>query len=112
VTRSVHATLYRVFDRELSKLLDTVLAGEVVADRDTAERLIRSVGALMHLHAQHPVDAHGRCASCRPPRMWWLPLWRRRSACSVHVALSFFLRQPPDFVLTALAEPEFHGANQ
>jgi hypothetical protein len=38
----VHATLCRVFGDELSGLLDTVLAGEVVSGRDTAERLVRS----------------------------------------------------------------------
>ncbi|MGH3611270.1 MAG: hypothetical protein ACRDRK_01330 [Pseudonocardia sp.] len=44
MSRSVNATLYRVFGREQSELLDTVLAGEVIADRDTAERLIRTAG--------------------------------------------------------------------
>lgn len=111
MSRSVHATLYKVFDGELSALLDTVLAGEVVVDRDTAERLIRTIGALLHLHTQHPVDSHGRCCSCRPLRMWRWP-WRRRAACSVHIALSFFLRQPPDSVLTALAEPERQGRSE
>lgn len=104
MNRSVHATLHQVFDRELSELLDTVLAGEVVTDRDTAERLVRAVGALVRLHGQHPVDSHGRCCSCRPPRRWWP--WRRRSVCLVHVALGFFLRKTPDSVLAALAEPE------
>lgn len=105
MSRSVHATLYKVFDGELSELLDTVLAGEVVADRDTAERLVRTVGALVYLHGRHPIDAHGRCVLCRPPRCWWWP-WPKRSTCSVHVALSFFLRQPSDFVRTALTESE------
>ncbi|MGH3838868.1 MAG: hypothetical protein ACRDSF_24710, partial [Pseudonocardiaceae bacterium] len=88
MSRSVHATLYQVFDGELSELLDTVLAGEVVADRDTAERLVRTVGVLVYLHGRHPIDAHGRCALCRPPRRWWR-VWPKRSMCSVHVALSF-----------------------
>ncbi len=110
MSRSVHATLYKVFDGELSELLDTVLAGEVVADRATAERLIRTVGALVRLHGQHPIDAHGRCFSCRLPRRWWP--WRRRSVCSVHVALSFFLRQTPDSVHTALTEPEPQKASR
>lgn len=57
---SVHATLYRVVDRELRHLLDTVLAGDVGADRETTELLARTVGALVRLHAQHPVDAHGQ----------------------------------------------------
>ncbi|MGH3611048.1 MAG: hypothetical protein ACRDRK_00195 [Pseudonocardia sp.] len=109
MSRSVHATLYRLFDRELSELLDTVLAGEVVADRDTAEHLIRTIGALLHLHAQHPVDAHGRCSSCRPPRIRWP--WRR-SPCSVHAALSFYLRHPPDLVLTAVTESEHEEASR
>ncbi|MGH3611645.1 MAG: hypothetical protein ACRDRK_03295 [Pseudonocardia sp.] len=104
----MNATFYRVFDRELSELLDTVLAGEVIADRETAERLIGSIGALLHLRAQHPVDAHGRCSSCRSPRIRWP--WRR-SVCSVHAALSFYLC-PPDFVLTAVTEPEHDEASR
>lgn len=105
MSRSVHATLlYRVFDRELSELLEVVLAGEVVTDRDIAERLVRTVGALVRVHAQHPVDAAGRCSSCRPPRRWWL--WRRTATCTVHVALGYFLRHTPDSVLAALTEPE------
>ncbi|MGH3806762.1 MAG: hypothetical protein ACRDRU_09035 [Pseudonocardiaceae bacterium] len=99
---SVHATLYRVFGAELSELLDTVLAGEVVSDRATAERLVRSVGALAYLHERHTIDKHGRCGQCwQAPRRWRRP-WPKRSTCSVHAALSFFLRQPDDFVLTAL----------
>jgi len=101
VSLSVHATLHRVFGAELSELLDTVLAGEV-ADRATAERLVRSVGALVYLHERHPIDAQGRCGQCwRAPRRWRRP-WPKRSTCSVHTALSLFLRQPHDFVLTAL----------
>lgn len=86
VSRSVHATMYQVFDRELSHLLDVVLAGDVVDDRETAERLVRTVGALVHLHEQHPIDAHGRCAACV---QWWP--WRR-ATCSVRAALSYFRR--------------------
>lgn len=97
---SVHATLHRVFAAELSELLDTVLAGEV-ADRATAERLVRSVGALVHLHERHPIDKHGRCGRCWTPPRRWCP-WPKRSTCSVHAALSLFLRQPDDFVLTTL----------
>lgn len=96
-------TLYRFFDDELSDLLDTVLAGEVVSDRATAERLVRSVGALVHLHQQHPVDARGRCGVCCPVRRWWRP-WSKRSICTVHTALSFYLWQPCDSVLKALVQ--------
>lgn len=99
---SVRTTLYRVFDEELSDLLDLVLAGEVISDRATADRLARSVGALAHLHGQHAIDGRGRCALCWSiPRRWWYP-WRKRSTCTVHAALCFFLRQPSDFVLSAL----------
>ncbi len=89
----MHTMLYRFFDDELANLLDTVLAGEVVADRATAERLVRSVGALAHLHTQHPIDTRGRCEVCCPPRHWWRR-WPRRSTCTVHTALSFYLWQP------------------
>lgn len=103
---SVPATLYQVFGAELSELLDLVLAGEVVSDRATAERLVRSVCALVYLHGRHPIDARGRCALCwQVPRRWWCP-WSRRSTCSVHAALSLFLRQPTDFVLTTLTKPK------
>lgn len=97
-------TLYRVFDEELSDLLDTVLAGEVISDRVTAERLVRSVGALVSLHGRHPIDARGRCALCWSiPRRWWRP-WPQRSTCTVHAALCFFLRSPSNFVASALDE--------
>ncbi len=95
MNHSVHATMYRFFDDELSGLLDMVLSGDVVSDRAAAERLVRSVGALVHLHKRHPIDARGRCTLCWPvPRRWWRP-WPSRSTCSVHAALSFYLRHPP-----------------
>lgn len=104
MTPSVHTTRYRLFNEELSGLLDTVLAGEVVSDRATAERLVRFLGAVAYLHERHPLDARGRCAVCWTiPRRWWWP-WLRRSTCSVYSALSFFLRQPPQFVLATIAD--------
>lgn len=103
---SIHATLHRVFGDELSGLLYTVLAGEVVADRDGAERLARALGALVYLHGRHRLDARGWCRVCWPvPRRWWRP-WPRRPTCTVHAALSYFLRQPSDLVLTPLTEPD------
>lgn len=110
VSRSVHATLYQVFDRELTHLLDVVLAGDVIEDRETAERLVRTLGALVHLHGKHPIDAHGRCTSCRPPGVRWWP-WRR-AVCTVHTTLSYFLRQPPDTVINTLTEPKPHRVSQ
>lgn len=92
--RPVHATLYEAYGRELGVLLDELLAGEVVSDRVTAERLVRAVGTLQRLHDRHRLDRHGRCAICWPmPRTWWRP-WPKRSICTVHAALTFFLRQP------------------
>jgi hypothetical protein len=95
VSRSVHVTLYETYGQELSQLLDLLLTGEVVADRAAAERLVRVVGALLRVHDRHRIDARGRCAICWPiPRTWWRP-WPKRSICTVHTALSFFLRQQP-----------------
>jgi hypothetical protein len=86
VSLSVSATLHQVYGQELAELLDTVLAGEVVTDRDIAERLVRSLGALVHLHQQHRLNTRGRCVICSRP---W-PL--KQSACTVHAALNFFLQ--------------------
>lgn len=101
---SVHATLYASYGRELHELLDLLLTGEVVTDRATAERLVRSVGALQRLHDQHRLDDRGRCTVCWPmPRTWWRP-WPKQSLCTVHSALDFYLRQPARFVLLNLTD--------
>jgi hypothetical protein len=95
VSRSAHTTLYEGYGRELSELLDLLLAGEVLSDRTTAEQLVRVVGALLRLHDRHRLDRQGRCAVCWPiPRTWWRP-WPKRSLCTVHAVLSFFLPQQP-----------------
>ena len=92
---SVHATRYDAYGRVLSELLDQLLTGNAVSERATAERLVNSVGALLRLHDQHRLDQHGRCAICWPiPPTWWRP-WPKRSICSVHAALSFFLQHQP-----------------
>src|SRR5262249_41641841 len=93
VSKSVHATVYEAYGRELSELLDLLLAGEVVSDRVVTERLVRCVGALLRLHDRHRLNRHGRCATCWPiPRTWCRP-WPKRSICTVHAALTFFLQQ-------------------
>lgn len=101
---SVHATRYRVFHQELSDLLDQVLAGDVVADRAMAERVVRALGALLRTHERHMWDRRGKCGVCwtNPPR-WWRP-WPSQSACTVHEALSFFLRQPTEKIVTAIED--------
>lgn len=71
MNQSVSKTVHRVFHDELSDLLDTVLAGEVVADRAIAERLVRALGTIVHLHERHPIDARCRCQVCWAiPRRW------------------------------------------
>ena len=91
----MHATLYEAHGRGLLELLDLLLTGEVISDRATVEHLVRSVGALLRLQDRHRLDERGRCAICWPiPPTWWRP-WPKRSICTVHAALSFFLQQQP-----------------
>lgn len=106
----VPATLHEAYSQELAELLDTLLAGEVVTDRDIAERLVRSIGALMHLHQQHRLGAHSRCGICWPRRRWcpWPP---KRFTCTVHAALGFFLRQPSDLIITALTDQSVQASS-
>jgi hypothetical protein len=83
--------LYKAHERVLSQLQDELLTGEVVSDRATIERLVRVVGVLLRLHDRHRLDQHGQCAICWPiPRTWWRP-WPKRSICTIHAALAFFL---------------------
>lgn len=100
-------TVHEANTRELTWLLDEIVAGDlpaVVLDRATAERwLVRLIGVLMLLQERHRVDGRGRCVICwAVPRTWWWP-WLRRSTCTVHTALSLYLRQP-EFVLAALTD--------
>ncbi|MGH3776481.1 MAG: hypothetical protein ACRDRR_12255 [Pseudonocardiaceae bacterium] len=92
-----------MYGKEIARLLDQVLASDLVSDRAAVERqVVRVVGVLVRLHQSHQVDEQGRCSICWPvPRTWWRP-WPRRSACTVHTALSFYLRQPDRFVLAAI----------
>lgn len=85
--------------KELSSLLEMVLAGEVIADRAIAERLVRFLGAAITLHERHEIDRYGRCARCPAP---WRP-WRRPRLCSVYSTLAFCVTQPFEFVLPAVA---------
>ncbi|MCA1703616.1 MAG: hypothetical protein LC808_10320, partial [Actinobacteria bacterium] len=99
---SVHATRSRMFHDELSDVLDIVLTGEVIDDRVTAERVVRSLGVVVDLHQRHTIDTRGRCPVCWtvPPR-WWRPR-PRRATCTVYAALNFWLRQPVKSVLAAI----------
>jgi len=101
---SAHVTRYRVFHGELSNLLDLVLAGDIVADQITAERLVRAMGTLVHLQEQHCIDKRGRCAVCwTVPCRWWRP-WPKRSTCTVHEVFNFFFRQPTEKILAAIED--------
>jgi hypothetical protein len=105
-------TLYKAYGRELTELLEQVLAGDLVADRAAGERLVRSLGALVRLQERHRVDEHGRCSTCRSaPRAWWP--WPKRVPCTVHSALSFYLRQPDWAVLPVITNnaPTARGAS-
>lgn len=104
MSASVHATLHGAYRRELADLLEVLLTGEVVSDRATVERLIRSNGALQRLLDQHRHDKQDHCVICRlPSQHWWWP-WSKRTPCTVYSALSFFLRQPGRFVLAAVTD--------
>lgn len=104
MSSSVHATRHRMFHDELSDVLDIVLTGEVIDDRATAERVVRSLGVVVDLHQRHSIDARGRCRVCWPvPPRWWYP-WPRRSTCTVYTALNFWLRQPVESVLAAIED--------
>lgn len=65
---------------------------------------MRCLGALLRLQQRHRVDERGRCAICRVARRSWWRLWRRRSTCTVHSALSFYLRQPDWAVLSVVTD--------
>ncbi|HET9257948.1 MAG TPA: hypothetical protein VFO16_22480 [Pseudonocardiaceae bacterium] len=95
--------LYQAHENQLADMLELVCSGRAFAEPATAERLaIRLTGALMWLHRAHRVNQRGRCAICQPAsRTWWWP-WRRRGTCTVSLALSFYLRQPDQYVLTAI----------
>ncbi|MGH3940127.1 MAG: hypothetical protein ACRDTG_16135 [Pseudonocardiaceae bacterium] len=93
---------HEAYGRELAGLVDAVLAGDLVVDRVSVERqVVQALGVLMWLQQRHQVDDRSRCLVCRQARRAWWP-WPRRSACTVHAALSVHLRQPGRFVLSAI----------
>lgn len=94
--------LHELYGRELAELLDAVLAGDLGTDWASVERrVVCALGAFVRLQQRHKVDEHGRCSICRSvPRAWWP--WPKRVPCTVHAALSFALRQPARFVLSAI----------
>ncbi|MGH3974242.1 MAG: hypothetical protein ACRDS9_13090 [Pseudonocardiaceae bacterium] len=97
------AALHEVYGEELTELLDLLLASTAVTDwAEVERRLVRSVAALIRLHDLHRLDERGRCSVCWPvSRHWWRP-WPKRSTCTVHSTLRFYLRQPYRFVVAAL----------
>ncbi len=102
--------LHEAYGRELAELLERVLAGDLVADRTAAEGLVRSLGVLVRLQERHRVDTHGRCSTCQSvPRAGWR-LWPKRVPCTVHSALSFYLRQPDWAMLSVITDsPHVRG---
>ncbi len=97
--------LHEAFSQELAGLLELVLAGDLAENWAAVERqVVRVVGALMRVHRCHTVDKHGRCLICRAVPRGWRRLWPKRSTCTVHNALCFFMRQPDRFVLAAITD--------
>jgi hypothetical protein len=85
---------YRAIGDELQSLTDTLLAGDVILDRNTTERLLRVLGATALLHRMHRVDRQGRCTICRTkPRLRW-PSGSGHAVCSVYGALSLHVGRP------------------
>lgn len=97
--------LHEAYERELSELLEAVLAGDLMSDRAALERqVVPVVGALVWLQRRHRVDQGGKCSICRAASRAWWRLWPRRSMCTVHTALSFHLRPLTGFGLTSIAD--------
>ncbi|MPZ61919.1 MAG: DUF397 domain-containing protein [Propionibacteriales bacterium] len=95
VTESIDSTpatsRYRAVGAGLGELTDTLLGGEATLSRDTAEQMLRVLGAVTLLHRMHRVDGRGRCSICRTkPRLRWDVSARRRDVCSVLAALSLY----------------------
>lgn len=111
MSRHKPQAIYRAHGRKLTELLDAVLAGDLVNDqvmtdeRVAVERqVVRVVGALVWLQQRHRVDERGRCSICRAvSRAWWRP-WPKRTTCTVHSALGFFLHQPERFVMSVITD--------
>lgn len=80
----LYARRRRLVTDELTSLVDAVLAGDLVADRATAQRLVTTLGAAQDLAERHLIDNRGRCAICwRSARRWWQPR-RRNRTCTVY----------------------------
>lgn len=82
---------HRAIGSELNSIVDTLVPGESVLNREDAERLLRVLGAVALLHRMHGVDRNGRCTICstKSTRLWGAR--PARDVCSVHSALSLHL---------------------
>lgn len=85
---SFHAVAARLLGEQLQELLDHVQQSAEFSKPQQAE-LVRLLGAMIALQAQHRVNGRGRCRVC-----WTTRRWSRRQQCSVHAALTFYLIQP------------------
>jgi hypothetical protein len=91
---------YHAVGAELKDLAEAVAPGDITLDRESAERLLRMLGALELLHRIHRVDSQGRCQICRTkPRLHWPPS-SRPDVCSVYAALNLYMGR------SLLATPE------
>lgn len=84
--------LHDTYGRELARLLERVLAGDLATDWVSVERgVVSALAALERLYKQHRVDEQGWCLICwEATREWWRP-WRRRRACTVRAAVAFHM---------------------
>ena len=85
MSESIARGMHRRFECELTDLAEAALHDEVVRDRALAERLVRLIGALLDITAEHDVDDLGRCRMCR--HKTGALRGRRRAPCLVHEAL-------------------------
>ena len=97
-------TQHEEYTRQLHAVLEQLSMGDPEADPPAVDhQLVRSLGALLRLQQTHRIDDHSRCGICRSaPRGWWWP-WPKRTTCTVHNIVGFFLRQPDWAVRTILA---------
>jgi hypothetical protein len=84
-------TVHEAYGRELSRLLERVLTGDLATDWADVERaVVSALTALEQLYAEHRVDERGCCLICWETTRWWRP-WPRRAACTVHAAFAYHM---------------------
>ncbi len=99
MSSKVHQTSYELLREALRGALAAAV-GSGRGDGGIGSTPCRASAALYALLADHRVDRHGRCRSCRG--LCAFP-GRRRRVCRVLIAARFYLYQPEDMLLRLLA---------